>query len=107
MVVTSLDVERSSADGCELIAVEGEIDVATSPRLIAALNGAVTDSAMSLVVDLSRVGFMDSTGLALLVRVQRRLRRRSRGFAVVCPAGPVRRISFHCAVSAACKMRTW
>jgi len=35
---------------------------------------------------------MDSTGLALLVRVHRRLSRRRRGFAVVCPGGPVRRI---------------
>jgi anti-sigma B factor antagonist len=60
--------------------------------LIAALNEALTDSARSLVVDLSRVEFMDSTGLALVVRAQRQMRRRGRGFAVVCPDGPVRRI---------------
>jgi anti-anti-sigma factor len=60
--------------------------------LIAALNGAVTDATGPLVVDLSRVGFMDSTGLSLLVRAQRRMRGRGRGFAVVCPDGSVRRI---------------
>lgn len=87
-----LAVERIQADGCELLAVEGEIDIATSPRLIAALNEAVTDSELSVVVDLGAVEFMDSTGLALLVRAQRRLSRRGRGFAVVCPDGPVRRI---------------
>jgi anti-sigma B factor antagonist len=92
MVVQPLAVERTQGDGYELLAAEGEIDIATSPRLIAALNGAVADSAGSLVVDLSGVGFMDSTGLALLVRAQRRMRRRGRGFAVVCPDGPVRRI---------------
>jgi anti-sigma B factor antagonist len=85
-------VERIMADGCELLAVEGEVDIATSPRLIAALNEAVTESDFSVVVDLGSVEFMDSTGLALLVRAQRRLRRRARGFAVVCPDGPVRRI---------------
>ena len=87
-----LAVERTRADGYELLAAEGEIDVATSPRLIAALNEAVTDSTGSFFIDLSAVGFMDSTGLALLVRAQRRMRRRGRGFAVVCPEGPVRRI---------------
>jgi anti-sigma B factor antagonist len=92
MVVQPLAVGRTQADGYELLAAEGEIDIATSPRLIAALNETVTDSTGSLVVDLSRVGFMDSTGLALLVRAQRRMRRRGRGFAVVCPDGPVRRI---------------
>jgi anti-sigma B factor antagonist len=90
--VHPLAVERIQADGCELLAVEGEIDIATSPRLIAALNEAVTDSDLSVIVDLGAVDFMDSTGLALLVRAQRRLSRRGRGFAVVCPDSPVRRI---------------
>jgi anti-sigma B factor antagonist len=35
---------------------------------------------------------VDSTGLALLIRAQRRMRRRGREFAVVCPDGPVRRV---------------
>jgi anti-sigma B factor antagonist len=64
LVAQPLAVERTRADGYELLAAEGEIDVATSPRLIAALNEAVTDSTGSLVIDLSAVGFMDSTGLA-------------------------------------------
>jgi anti-anti-sigma factor len=92
VLVYPLAVERIQADRYELLAVEGEIDIATSPRLITALNEAVTDSAGALVVDLSAVGFMDSTGLALLIRAHRRMSRRGRGFAVVCPDGPVRRI---------------
>jgi anti-sigma B factor antagonist len=90
--VLPLQVERIGADGYELLAVKGEIDIATSPRLIASLNDAVTDSSHSVVVDLAAVEFMDSTGLALLVRAHRRLRGRGRGFAVVCPDGHVRRI---------------
>jgi anti-sigma B factor antagonist len=90
--VQPLAVERMKSDGYELLAVDGEIDIATSPRLIAALNEAVTDSVGGMVVDLTAVEFMDSTGLVLLVRAQRRMRKRGRGFAVVCPDGPVRRI---------------
>ena len=87
-----LAVERTSNDGVELLLVAGELDIATAPRLITALNGAVQEALRSLVVDLSRVDFMDSTGLALLINAHRRLTRRSKGFAVVCPPGPLRRV---------------
>jgi anti-sigma B factor antagonist len=90
--VRPLAVERSSADGSELLVVEGEIDLASSSRLISPLNEAVMEAVHSLVVDLSAVDFMDSTGLALLLGAYRRLRRRGVGFAVVCPGGPVRRV---------------
>jgi anti-sigma B factor antagonist len=90
--VQALAVERSSADGIDFVAVEGEIDIATSPRLIAVLNQAVSDGTGPLIVDLSLVEFMDSTGLALLINAQRRVGRRGLGFAVVCPAGPLYRV---------------
>jgi anti-anti-sigma factor len=85
-------VERTSVDGVDFLMVEGEIDVATAPRLIAALNDAVTQAVRSVVIDLSSVGFMDSTGLALLINAHRRLTRQRKGFAVVCPTGPLWRV---------------
>jgi anti-anti-sigma factor len=60
--------------------------------MIAALNEALADVAEPLVVDLSEVVFMDSTGLALLMNARRRVLRRGHGFAIVCPAGPLSRI---------------
>jgi anti-sigma B factor antagonist len=90
--VTPLAVERSRSDGYELLAVEGEIDIATAPRMIAALNAALAEIATPLIVDLSGVVFMDSTGLALLINARRRVVRRGQGFAIVCPHGPVARV---------------
>jgi anti-sigma B factor antagonist len=90
--VLPLAVERTSLDGVDFLMVEGEIDVATAPRLIAALNDAVTQAVRSVVIDLSSVGFMDSTGLALLINAHRRLTRQRKGFAVVCPQGPLWRV---------------
>jgi anti-sigma B factor antagonist len=87
-----LAVERTSSDGVDLLLVGGELDIATAPRLISVLNRAVQEALRSLVVDLSEVDFMDSTGLALLINAHRRLSRRSKGFAVVCPPGPLRRV---------------
>lgn len=87
-----LAVERTSNAGVELLLVEGELDIATASRLIGVLNGAVQEALRSLVVDLTEVDFMDSTGLALLINAHRRLTRRRKGFAVVCPPGPLRRV---------------
>lgn len=90
--MTPLAVQRSRADGYELLAVQGELDIATAPRMIAALNEAFADVAHPLVVDLSEVDFMDSTGLALLMNAHRRMKRRGHGFAIVCPGGPISRV---------------
>ena len=87
-----LAVERTSRDGVELVLVEGEVDIASASRLISVLNSSVADAIKSVIVDLSHVGFMDSTGLALLINANRRLMLRRKGFAVVCPPGPLRRV---------------
>ena len=85
-------MKRSRIDGYELLSVEGELDIATAPRMIAAINEAVADMAAPLVVDLSDVVFMDSTGLALLMNARRRVVRLGQGFAIVCPGGPISRV---------------
>jgi anti-sigma B factor antagonist len=90
--VTPLAVKRTRSDGYDVLTVEGELDVATAPRMLAALNEALADMALPLIVDLSRVVFMDSTGLALLMNARRRARRRGQGFAIVCPGGPISRV---------------
>ena len=87
-----LAVERTSRDGVETLVVEGEVDIATASRLLSVLNSSVAEAIKSVVVDLSRVGFMDSTGLALLINANRRLSVRRKGFAVVCPPGPLWRV---------------
>ena len=88
----TLSVERSSNGGVEVVAVSGEIDIASAPRLITGLNDAVGKCDQPVIVDLSEVAFMDSTGLALLLNAHRRLARRGKGFAVVCADGPVMRV---------------
>jgi anti-sigma B factor antagonist len=90
--VQPLAVERTSRDGVELLLVEGEVDIASASRLLSVLNASVAEALRAVVVDLTAVGFMDSTGLALLINANRRLTLRKKGFAVVCPPGPLRRV---------------
>ena len=88
----ALSIAGRSEDGVEIVAVSGEIDIASAPRLITGLNDAVGTGETPVIVDLTEVGFMDSTGLALLLNAHRRLARRGKGFAVVSADGPVRRV---------------
>jgi anti-anti-sigma factor len=72
--------------------VEGELDIATASRMITALNEAIAEMEAPLVVDLTKVVFMDSTGLALLMNARRRVVRLGHGFAIICPKGPIARV---------------
>jgi anti-sigma B factor antagonist len=70
-----------------VIAPEGEIDIAQMADFRAALADAADEETPRLVVDLSNVSFIDSSGLGALVETHNRLRRDRRQLAVVAPAG--------------------
>jgi len=62
-------------DGTVVVNVSGEVDIGTAPDFEDALSRAVEDRLRSaLVVDLTGVGFIDSTGLNALVRALERQR---------------------------------
>jgi anti-sigma B factor antagonist len=74
-----------------LVSVEGELDLATAPRLKWVLIDALEAGCRKLVVDLSLVSFIDSTALGVLVGVKRRLDADAR-LAVVCARPEVLKI---------------
>lgn len=57
-----------------LIAVSGEVDLATSPALDAAIITAIESGTSALAIDLTDVSFMDSSGLGVIVRGLKRCR---------------------------------
>ena len=65
-----------------VVVVSGEIHVSTAPRLAEQL-AAVDRGAGSVVIDLADVGFIDSTGLSVLLEAQRRVTRASGRLALV------------------------
>jgi anti-sigma B factor antagonist len=50
-----------------VLPLEGEVDLHVSPNLTAALNRMIDKKPKQLVVDLSRVTYIDSAGLAALI----------------------------------------
>ena len=82
----------SHLDGCAVVVATGEIDLCTSPRLRDTLAGA-TDSADRVVVDMTAVTFLDSTGIGVLMGALRQHHHRQRGtLCLVGPSGTVRRV---------------
>jgi anti-sigma B factor antagonist len=66
-LVVNLDLETSQRNGSSVVTLRGEIDVYTAPRLRQALIDLVEEGATDIVVDMSAVEFLDSTGLGVLV----------------------------------------
>jgi len=84
--------EQSLAGGTGVIAVRGEIHVSTAPELSASLASALDRGITTLVLDLSDVEFIDSTGLSVLLNVLRRITQRGGSFAIVCTNPTVLRL---------------
>ena len=64
----SLDIEVLTEGDVRVVAVGGEVDMATAPQLDAAL--ATVDG--DVVVDLAAVTFLDSSGIGVLVKAAQR-----------------------------------
>jgi anti-anti-sigma factor len=64
--------DRAVDDGLHVITPSGEIDIVTAPDFKARLMMVIDRGARRVVVDLSAVPFMDSSGLNALITAQRR-----------------------------------
>ncbi len=62
-------------DGIRTFTVRGELDMGTAPDLERSLDPALADSGASIMLDLSECEFIDSTGIALIVRAWQQLER--------------------------------
>ena len=87
-----LKLGHHATDGFEVIDVRGEIDIYTAPRLRELLIDLVSQGSYQLVVNLDEVGFLDSTGLGVLVGGLRRVRARDGSLDLVCTQQPILKI---------------
>jgi anti-anti-sigma factor len=69
--------------GVLTISVRGELDLSTAPALEGPLEQTLESGNGSVLIDLTRCEFIDSTGIALIVRAWQRLQSGENGRALV------------------------
>jgi len=67
--VFEVRIERDSR-----VVVSGDLDLATAPQLMSAVESLAASGARRVVVDLGAVSFIDSSGISALLRADRTLR---------------------------------
>jgi anti-sigma B factor antagonist len=87
-IVTTLDQDTRTAT----VALHGEIDVLNVDQVRAALAGVLAARPHELVVDLSDLSFIDSTGLGALIAGFQRTRDAGVSFRLAHPTPAVRQI---------------
>jgi anti-sigma B factor antagonist len=86
-----LGEERSDA-GVHIVNVSGEIHLSTAPSFREQLNAVIESGGAMLVLDLSGVEFIDSTGLSVLLNGLRLVNQRHGRMALVCANPTVMRL---------------
>jgi anti-sigma B factor antagonist len=79
-----LTLTTREADGKTIVAVGGEIDVYTAPKLRDKISELVATGAYDIVVDMHEVEFLDSTGLGVLVGGLKKVRAHDGSLRLVC-----------------------
>ena len=75
-----------------VLSLEGEIDLHVSPRVAVSLRQMIAKKPRQLVVDLSRVTYLDSSGLAVLIEAMQNVEKYGGRFALAGMQETVRSI---------------
>lgn len=81
------DLEFTTAGDIVVAKVTGEIDLSNVGTLRGALTEGTPNHAMALVVDLSDIDYLDSSGIQLIYRLKEDLRVRGQDLRLVIPSG--------------------
>lgn len=83
---------RQEGDGVAVLVTSGELDLASSEQLEAAVTEAIAARSRHVIVDLRGLEFIDSVGLSVLIKADRRVRETGGRFGLVRGSGQVQRL---------------
>jgi anti-sigma B factor antagonist len=78
-----MEVTTKQFKHCDLLAVKGRVDSATSPKLSEALDAIAAEGHYKIVLDMSELEYMSSAGFRALIAAQRNCKRYNRGEVVL------------------------
>jgi anti-sigma B factor antagonist len=88
----TIDVTTVADDRIQLFGLGGTLDIATSPTLRAALLEAADRANHEIVVDLTQLEFLDSTGLGALIGAHKRAAEHGGSVRLVAHEGQILRL---------------
>jgi anti-sigma B factor antagonist len=91
-MVEILEVETMDRDGLVHVVLRGELDLSTVSKVQEELERIEKSSPPTVVLDLSKLSFLDSTGLRCLVTADERARQSGRRFVLVRGPATVQRV---------------
>ncbi|MGI9333876.1 MAG: STAS domain-containing protein [Gammaproteobacteria bacterium] len=91
MTSSNVRLELAEEEGVSVLAVGGEVDLESSPRLREMLLGQL-ETGKPLLVDLAAVEYIDSSGIATLVEAYRNAQDRKLQFALIKVSESVMRV---------------
>jgi len=94
MTHDELNIDLKTEDGGDTLVfkLRGSLDLATAPTVRAALSEATEKGSHNLIVDLTQLEFLDSTGLGVLIGAQRRAAEHGGSFRLIVNNGPISRL---------------
>ncbi len=88
----TIDLSSDTPGETAIFHLGGSLDVATSPRLKEALLKASARDQNDVIVDLTQVEFLDSTGLGALMGAHRRALEKGGRLSLIVSEGPIARL---------------
>ena len=83
---------RAAGEGAQSLDLVGEVDVYTAPLLRQAIMDQVEAGTKHLLIDLTKVEYLDSTGLGILIGGVKRLKEQGGTLRLVGPSARITRI---------------
>lgn len=90
--MTLLQIEAHDHDGLAHVVLTGELDLSTIDKVEQELVRVEGNGPETVALDLSRLTFLDSSGLRVIVSADKRARRENRRFVVVRGPDTVQRV---------------
>jgi anti-sigma B factor antagonist len=87
-----LRVERSSDGDTQVVQAAGDLDAASADRLRGAIDDVFAEGHASVVVDMSEISFIDSSGLSVLIHAYKQAADRDGTLTLRAPSDPVIRL---------------
>jgi anti-sigma B factor antagonist len=96
MTIAPFNVEvEPDEGGVRTVSITGELDLATAEKLRTPLQQEIENGMSAVMINMSECGFIDSTGLGVIVEAWKQLQARNgdkAALSICCPAAEVRRL---------------